>query len=86
MKPKKNALTISISLAVLVIAGMLIYSHFSSKSGAQAVTTVEVIDPIAASFDQGALDILADPSKVINFRPTISLDKLGNPAPFGPLH
>ncbi len=61
---KKDIFYLAIAAAIFAIVGMVLYSHFTTKSGDQGVTQVEVVAPIAASFDKNALDILADPAKV----------------------
>lgn len=85
---KKDITYLVISLAILAIIVLFFYSKYSNKNSVATggVTQVEVIDPIASSYDQSALTMLADPTKAKDFTPVISLDGLGNPAPFGPLH
>ena len=82
---KKDTIYLVIALAIFVVMGVLIYSHFAGKSGSKGVTQVEVVDPIASTFNQSAISSLNDPTQAINFLPTVSLDGLGNSAPFGPL-
>lgn len=82
---QKDVIYLVVALAIFAIMGILIYSHFSNKAGSKGVTQVEVIDPIAASFNPQAISALSDPTQAINFQPTISLDGLGSARPFGPL-
>lgn len=82
---KKDTTYLAIGLALLVVVGILVYAKYGIKGKDKGITSVEVIDPISNSFDQGSLNTLNDPSKAKNFQPAISLDGLGNARPFGPL-
>ena len=81
---QKDSIYLAIALAIFAVMGILIYSHFS-KSSSKGVSQVEVVTPIQGTFNQTAISALSDPNQTINFLPDISLDGLGNSAPFGPL-
>jgi hypothetical protein len=82
---KSRNVYMAIAVAVLALAGVILYAKFGPGSKQDKTVTVEVVDAIPTSFNQTALNQLGDPTKTVNYAPTISLDGLGNSRPFGPL-
>ncbi|HSX14522.1 MAG TPA: hypothetical protein VLE72_01240 [Candidatus Saccharimonadales bacterium] len=83
---RKDTVYLVLTIVIVTVVAILAYSALAGKkSSSGAGTTVEVITPIPASFDQSAMATLADPNQVTNFTPAISIDNLGNGRPFGPL-
>lgn len=83
---KKDLLYIILTAVIVVAVVVLGYNQLSSSSGSTAGVTVEVVQPVGASFNAQALDHLRDEEKAKNFVVPIDLGTgVGTPTPFGQL-
>lgn len=83
---KKDLLYIVITAIILVVVFVLGYQQLSSSGGGEKGVTVEVVQPVGATFNSQALDHLRDESKSKNFVVPIDLGTgVGTPTPFGQL-
>jgi hypothetical protein len=85
---KKDLIALVIAVAILLVAGYLVYTQLipqkSGGAGQADGVKVEVVGSIAGDFDQTALTTLDDATKVRNFAVNIDLTTgLGNQAVFG---
>lgn len=77
-----------IALAVMVVGAVLIlgYRQLNPNKDAKNGVTVEVVQPVGASFNSQTLDHLRDEQKSKNFVVPIDLGSgVGTPTPFGQL-
>lgn len=82
---KKDLVYIIITVVILVLVAILGYNQLNS-SGGQTGVTVEVVQPVGATFNAAALDHLRDESKSKNFVVPIDLGTgVGTTTPFGQL-
>lgn len=83
---KKDLTALIITIVVIAVGGFLIYSQLGpGKKSANKPAQVEVVDPISSDYDASALAKLRDPAVAKDFTVPISLENLGNSAPYGPL-
>jgi flagellar basal body-associated protein FliL len=83
---KKDLMALVIAVAIMLVAGYLVYTQvMPQKSGAASQgVQVEVVGPIASDFDPSVMDTLSDSSKVRNFAVSLDLTTgLANPTIFG---
>lgn len=83
---KKDLLYIVLTVIILVIVFILGFKQLSSSGGATVGVSVEVVQPVGASFNAMALDALRDDKKSKNFVVPIDLGSgVGTATPFGQL-
>ncbi len=82
---KKDLLYIVLTVIILVIVFILGAKQLSG-GGSSSGVTVEVVQPIGATFNQAALDHMRDDKKSKDFVVPIDLGTgVGTPTPFGQL-
>lgn len=83
---KKDLLYIVLSVIILVAVFILGYRQLNPTGGSSAGVTVEVVQPVGASFNAGAVDQLRDDKKSKNFTVPVDLSSgVGTTTPFGQL-
>lgn len=83
MKPKDLVLLV-IAAVIFIVCGYVAYTQLApKKSGASKSVQVEVIGSIPSQMDATGMSWLNDTSKVQDYDTPISLNGLGNSAPFG---
>lgn len=81
---RRDLIYLSVAIAVLVTAGILLMSTSGAGSDKSKVPTYEVIEPIEAEYDQVILAEIADSKLHRNFAVPVNLKtELGNKNPFG---
>lgn len=78
----KDIIYLVISGLIFMAIGVWALATFGSKPSAEQ-SLVEVVTPIASSFDENALKIVSDKTRVHDFVLPIDLKDIGNPTPFG---
>lgn len=83
---KKDLLYIVLTVIILVAVFVLGYKQLNPAGGASAGVTVEVVQPVGASFNAAALEHIRDDKKSKNFVVPIDLGTgVGTTTPFGQL-
>lgn len=83
---KKDLVYIVLTVIILVIVFILGAKQLSGSGGTSNGVTVEVVQPIGATFNQAALDHMRDDQKSKDFVVPIDLGTgVGTPTPFGQL-
>lgn len=83
---KKDLLYIVLTVVILAAVFVLGFRQLNSAGGANAGVTVEVVQPVGASFNTAAIDHIRDDKKSKNFVVPIDLGTgVGTTTPFGQL-
>lgn len=83
---KKDLLYIIITVIILLVVFVLGYKMLNPVGGTAAGVTVEVVQPVGASFNQTTLDHVRDDKKSKNFVVPVDLGSgVGTTTPFGQL-
>lgn len=83
---KKDLLYIIVTAVILVAVATMGYQQLAPAGGSEGGITVEVVQPVGASFNTSALDHLRDENASKNFTVPVDLGTgVGTPTPFGQL-
>lgn len=83
---KKDILYIMITAIILLVVFVLGFRMLSPTGGSSSGVTVEVVQPVGASFNGATLDQLRDDKKSKNFVVPVDLGSgVGTTTPFGQL-
>lgn len=83
---KKDLIYIVITVIILLVVFVLGFKMLSPAGGSSVGVTVEVVQPVGASFNQTTLDHLRDEKKSKNFVVPVDLGSgVGTTTPFGQL-
>jgi len=83
---KKDLLYIVITVIILLIVFVVGFKQLSPSGGSSGGVSVEVVQPVGASFNASTLDHLRDDKKAKNFVVPVDLGSgIGTTTPFGQL-
>lgn len=81
---KKDVIYLVLAVGILLTAGYIAYTKLLTHKGPNAGVQVDVVGTIPANFNDTAINLIGDSTKVLDFYQPIDLTTgLNNPAPFG---